>query len=72
MGTYPNILDCPPIPYDYFSSEHLAFDVIYNPPETALLKQARLKGAKTKNELEMLEIQAKKNWKIWNKSKLTT
>lgn len=68
LGTHPNITDCPPISFDYFTTEHLAFDLIYNPAETTFLKKARLKGAVTKNGYEMLSIQAEKNWKIWNKN----
>ena len=37
-----------------------AYDTIYAPPETALLKQCRMKGATTKNGLGMLVWQALK------------
>ena len=67
LGTHPNIEECPPIPYDYFTPEHLAYDLIYNPEETQFLKKAKKKGAITKNGYEMLVLQAEKAWKIWNK-----
>lgn len=70
LGTLPNIEEFPPIPFDYFTAEHLAYDLIYNPEETSFLRQARLKGASTKNGLEMLQLQAEKGWKIWNKNSL--
>ena len=68
LGTHPNIEEFPPITFDYFTPEHLAYDLIYNPEETTFLKKARLKGAITKNGLEMLQLQAEKGWKIWNKN----
>jgi shikimate dehydrogenase len=42
------------------------YDLIYLPEETLFLKQAREKGAITKNGLEMLTLQAEKAWQIWN------
>lgn len=70
LGTFPSVGEFPPIPYDYFSPEHIAFDLIYNPEETAFLKFAKAKGALIKNGYEMLELQADKSWRIWNKSAL--
>jgi shikimate dehydrogenase len=68
LGTFPAITECPPLPYEYFTPEHIAFDLIYNPEETLFLKLAKAKGAIIKNGFEMLELQAEKSWKIWNKS----
>jgi shikimate dehydrogenase len=67
IGTAPNTKDFPPIPYNFFTEKHIAFDLIYNPEETQFLKKARKKGAVTKNGYEMLVLQAEKAWKIWNK-----
>lgn len=67
VGTSPNIKEFPPIPYEFFSDKHIAFDLIYNPEETLFLKKAKKKGAITKNGYEMLVFQAEKAWKIWNK-----
>jgi shikimate dehydrogenase len=67
LGTNPNIEAFPPIPYEYFTHKHIAFDLIYNPEETAFLKKAKQQGATTKNGYEMLVLQAEKAWKIWNK-----
>lgn len=67
LGTSPNTKEFPPIPYEYFSPKHIAFDLIYNPEETQFLKKAKKKGAVTKNGYEMLVFQAEKAWKIWNK-----
>ncbi len=65
VGTFPNTNSCPEIPYEYFTTNHLAFDLIYNPAETLFLKKAKEKGAIEKNGLEMLTLQAEKSWDIW-------
>lgn len=67
VGTSPNTKEFPPIPYTYFSNQHIAFDLIYNPEETEFLKKAKKQGAIIKNGYEMLIYQAEKAWKIWNK-----
>lgn len=67
LGTYPNIDLKPEIPYQYLSNKHLLYDLIYNPAETAFLKEGKAKGTAIKNGLEMLEQQAEEAWRIWNK-----
>lgn len=67
LGTFPNTESCPNIPYGSINTQHLFYDLIYNPSETEFLKRGKKQGAKTKNGLEMLELQAEKSWKIWNK-----
>ncbi len=67
IGTFPDTKEFPPIPYNFFTDKHIAFDLIYNPEETQFLKKAKKKGAVTKNGYEMLVLQAEKAWKIWNK-----
>ena len=66
LGTFPDITDCPPIPYQFLTPDHLLFDLIYNPAITEFLKRGKLQGSKTTNGLRMLELQAEKAWKIWN------
>lgn len=66
VGTYPNIENAPPIPYQYLSNKHLLYDLIYNPVETKFLQNGKKHGASIKNGLEMLELQAEKSWEIWN------
>ncbi len=67
LGTFPNITEYPPIDYSLFSDRHIAFDLVYNPEQTAFLKKAAKNGAITKNGYDMLVHQAEKAWKIWNK-----
>jgi shikimate dehydrogenase len=70
LGTSPAIDEFPPIPYEFFTKNHIAFDLIYNPEQTEFLKRAKKKGATIKNGYEMLIFQAEKAWKIWNKQAL--
>jgi shikimate dehydrogenase len=66
LGTAPNIDECPPIPYEAITDEHLLYDLIYNPEQTLFLKKGIQQGAVTKNGYEMLILQAEKSWEIWN------
>lgn len=66
LGTYPNINEKPDIPYDGLSGEHFLYDLVYNPSETAFLKEGILRGAKVQNGLQMLHAQAEASWRIWN------
>lgn len=67
VGTSPNTNACPDLPYEFFTTKHIAYDLIYNPAETLFLKKAAAQGAQTKNGLDMLIFQAEKAWKIWNR-----
>ncbi len=66
LGMHPNIDTKPDIPYEVIHPEQYLYDLVYNPEETAFMKEGRERGAKTKNGLEMLHIQADKAWEIWN------
>ncbi len=66
LGTFPNTKSCPDIPYEFISSTHLLYDLIYNPSVTTFLQKGKEKGAQIKNGLEMLQLQAEKSWQIWN------
>ncbi|GAB4125540.1 MAG: shikimate dehydrogenase [Raineya sp.] len=65
LGMYPQNETLPDIPYHWLSNRHYVYDLVYNPPETLLLQKAKKQGAKTKNGLEMLYLQAEAAWKIW-------
>jgi len=65
-GMFPDENQCPPLPYNYLTSNHLLYDLIYNPGETLFLKKGADAGARIKNGLEMLEKQAELSWEIWN------
>jgi len=66
LGTFPNVEDCPAIPYSAITSNHILFDLIYNPEETKFLRLGKQQQAVTINGLNMLKLQAEKAWSIWN------
>ncbi|WP_162416756.1 shikimate dehydrogenase family protein [Cyclobacterium roseum] len=66
LGTYPNTSERPPIPLKQLGKNHWVYDLVYNPAETSLMKEAAGRGAKTKNGMEMLHLQAEAAWEIWN------
>ena len=66
LGTFPNIEAKPDVPYEFLTSNHLLFDLIYNPVKTAFLLSGERKGAIICNGAKMLELQAEKAWRIWN------
>lgn len=66
LGTYPKVETYPNIPYLYLTEKHLLFDLVYNPEISAFLRKGIDMGATTKNGYEMLLLQAKKSYEIWN------
>ena len=66
LGTYPDVTKCPQIPYNQITSNHLLFDLIYNPEETLFLKKGKNNNATILNGLQMLRLQAEKSWELWN------
>lgn len=65
-GMAPHVNDAPNLLYDAITSQHILFDLIYNPEETRFLQHGREKGARTLNGLAMLHAQAEAAWRIWN------
>ena len=66
LGTHPDVYNCPALPYQFLTEKHLLYDLVYNPYETLFLKKGKAAGSKTKNGMQMLELQAEKSWEIWN------
>ncbi len=66
LGMEPNTSGSPNIPYAGLSSKHWVYDLVYNPANTVFLTESRLAGARAKNGLEMLYLQADYAWSIWN------
>lgn len=66
LGTYPNIEEYPAIPYEAIGSEHLLYDLVYNPAKSRFLGMGAARGATIKNGEEMLVLQAEASWRIWN------
>jgi shikimate dehydrogenase len=65
-GMFPHTDECPSLPYEALGSDNVLFDLIYNPDETKFLSYGKARGAKTKNGLEMLHLQALASWEFWN------
>ena len=70
LGTFPNVKDCPDIPYQALGPDHFLFDLVYNPAVTEFLKRGTDQGAHTQNGYDMLIGQAEKAWEIWNSPSL--
>ena len=66
VGMFPAMNACPLPSLQGIGSSHLVVDLIYNPEETLLLKEAKSRGAATLNGLPMLKAQALKSWELWN------
>ena len=66
VGMWPHVTNCPDIPYHLLSSNHYLFDLIYNPEITDFMHRGEQQGARIKNGLQMLYLQADYSWKLWN------
>ncbi len=66
LGMYPKVDACPAIPYELLTPEHVLFDLVYNPEVTLFMQRGAERGARVKNGLEMLHLQAIGAWKVWN------
>lgn len=58
-------LDSSPVPSDLLRSDMVVMDIIYNPLETKLLKDAKSVGAKVVSGIEMLVYQGAAAFQIW-------
>jgi shikimate dehydrogenase len=67
VGTFPEVDECPDIPYESITADNLLVDLVYNPPETLFLKKGKECDALVVNGMPMLVAQADKAWQIWNK-----
>ncbi len=66
LGMYPNVNECPNIPYEFLTHKNLLFDLVYNPAQTKFLEKGKEGGAFIHNGFRMLRLQAEKSWEIWN------
>lgn len=66
VGTFPNVNEAPDIPYEYITSDHFLYDLVYNPAETEFLRRGKERGAMIQNGYDMLKMQAEKAWTIFN------
>lgn len=66
VGMYPEVENCPELPYKLLNENNILFDMIYNPKKTLFLEKGQEKGCITLNGLNALYTQAEASWKIWN------
>ena len=64
VGLWPDA-DASPMPPDALANRRLVFDVIYNPLETRLLRDAAACGVATLNGLDMFVRQAAVQFELW-------
>ena len=67
LGMYPEVGECPPLPYDLLTPEHYLFDLVYNPATTEFLRRGQMQGATICNGQRMFELQAEASYKIFNR-----
>ena len=65
LGMHPKVDECPPLDYTLLTSQHLLYDVVYNPAKTLFLQRGEEAGATICNGMDMLIGQAKAAWEIW-------
>ena len=67
VGLYPDE-NKPDIAYEDITENMTVCDVVFNPPETKFLKEAKVRGAVTVNGLGMLVNQAALNYCLWTEN----
>ena len=65
-GMHPHVNEAPQLPYSALTSQHLLYDLVYNPEQTLFLRRGAQAGATVQNGLQMLHLQAEAGWKIWH------
>ena len=68
LGTFPNVNECPNIPYEYLTPRHVCYDLVYNPAVTLFLMKAKEKGTATMCGGAMLEGQAIASYRYWTET----
>ena len=65
VGMHPHVEVDAPVNPEIISSDSIVIDLIYNPVETRLLRESRIRGARTMNGLPMLVHQGAESFRIW-------
>lgn len=66
VGMWPNENATPEIPFQFITSDHYLYDLVYKPLKTMFLTKGEERGATVQNGYAMLLIQAEASWQIWN------
>ncbi len=64
LGMSPKVDTAPDIPYDAIESDHILFDMVYNPAQTLFLERGRVRGAMVRSGYNMLVGQAERWFEI--------
>jgi len=64
VGMFPHV-DESPIPVDIIPNSVVVLDIVYNPVETRLLREAKARGCRVVNGAGMLVFQGAESLKIW-------
>ncbi|HOU98832.1 MAG TPA: shikimate dehydrogenase [Bacteroidales bacterium] len=65
VGMFPNINDSINIPEVILKNRPYVIDLIYNPLETLIMKNAQRYGCFAVNGMDMLKYQAEESWRLW-------
>jgi 3-dehydroquinate dehydratase / shikimate dehydrogenase len=65
LGSLGEMVELTPLTEKQFAGARLVYDLVYNPSETRLLREARRAGCETLGGLEMLVAQAVLQFKLW-------
>lgn len=65
VGMHPRVEEMPPVDFETVTKDLLVCDLIYNPDETMLLREARVHGLKTLNGMGMLLYQGAIAFELW-------
>ena len=71
LGTFPNTDNAPDIPYEYLTTSHKLYDMVYNPPQTKFMLCGQYYGASATNGQRMLELQAEESWQLFRQARFT-
>jgi len=70
LGMYPETGTLPDIKYQFLNSNHILYDLVYNPEDTLFLQAGKERGCTVIGGKMMLNLQAEKSWSIWNNNDL--
>jgi shikimate dehydrogenase len=66
LGMFPDTKSAPELNYSCLTSNHILYDLVYNPVMTSFLRKGYEHGCTIIGGIEMLRLQAEKSWEIWN------
>jgi shikimate dehydrogenase len=70
LGMFPDVAGKPDLNYSCLNNNHILFDLVYNPEQTAFLKAGKEQGCTIISGINMLYGQAERAWEIWNDDRL--